>query len=531
MSQAPAPYPMGPGGATAYYPPAPQRIDWTRVLTLVGVPLLMAACGIVVLLWIGGKIGPAALGIGLAAAIIPVPVLVACFIWLDRYEPEPIRNLVFCLAWGATVAAIGSIGLEWLETVGLNRVKLSQDLLPVLGAPLAEESMKALGPVLLLVVTKRRAFSGVVDGIVYCGLSATGFAMLENILYLGGLGYGANAEKGGTAAGVAGLISVFIGRILLSGFAHPLFTAMTGIGLGVAARAADRRVRWLAPLAGLLVAMLLHGLWNLMSVLATNLHQLSVLLYGYFSVMMPIFLGMVGFALYIRSSEGRLTQRILPEYVRAGWLSPPEVASLATIGRRLAARHWARRVSGEQGAAAMRGYQFAATQLALLRDGMLRGLVEWRPDELAKNAAEERRLLEAISGYRSAFAGMDARVPRTIWDGNRYHITFPDGVVRALDAPPEPVVPTPVLLAAPAVPSPGYGGPSAPPPGYGPASGPPSYGPASGPPGYGPASAPPGYGPTSAPPGHGQTSAPPGYGPTSAPPGYGPPSDPWSGPR
>src|SRR5215468_2247527 len=111
MSQAPPPYPVGSAGAMAYYPPAPRRVDWARVVTLVGIPLLMAACGIAVLLWIGTRIGAAPLGIGLAAAIIPVPVLVACFIWLDRYEPEPIRNLVFCLAWGATVAAAGSIGI------------------------------------------------------------------------------------------------------------------------------------------------------------------------------------------------------------------------------------------------------------------------------------------------------------------------------------------------------------------------------------------------------------------------------------
>ena len=93
----------------------------------------------------------------------------------------------------------------------------------------------------------------------------------------------------------------------MSGFAHPLFTAMTGIGLGVAARSGDRRVRWLAPIAGLIVAMMLHGTWNLMSTVAVEAKQMLVLLYGYFSVMMPIFLGMVGFALWLRGAEGRLT--------------------------------------------------------------------------------------------------------------------------------------------------------------------------------------------------------------------------------
>ena len=50
-------------------------------------------------------------------------------------------------------------------------------------------SLKAAFP-LLLFVFYRKAFTGIIDGVVYCGLSATGFAMVENILYLGGHGYG-----------------------------------------------------------------------------------------------------------------------------------------------------------------------------------------------------------------------------------------------------------------------------------------------------------------------------------------------------
>ncbi|MEN3307241.1 MAG: protease PrsW [Micromonosporaceae bacterium] len=455
------PVPAYPPGHPASYlpgqyaPPPPSRFDWKRIGTLVGIPLIMAACGIGVLVWVGYRIGITALIIGLVAAIIPVPVLVACFLWLDRYEPEPIRNLAICLAWGACVATAGAVVIEWGMARVLEQLHLTRDLIAVVGAPLAEESMKALGPVLLLVLTRRRAFSGVVDGIVYCGLSATGFAMMENILYLGGYGYAANAERGGTAAGLTGLVAVFIGRILLSGFAHPLFTAMTGIGLGVAARAADRRVRWLAPIAGLVTAMILHGTWNLMSTLANNTGKLTILLYGYFAVMMPIFLGMVGFALWLRSWEGRLTQRILPQYVRAGWFAPPEVATLRTIGRRQAARTWAKRVAGEQGAAAMRGYQFAATQLALLRDGMHRGL-EHRPQDLAETLAEERRLLDAIAGYRTVFTGRDPMAPRAVWDGSRYHVSFPDGATRVFDPPAAPVVPTPVVLPAPPPPAFGY---------------------------------------------------------------------------
>jgi hypothetical protein len=103
----------------------------------------------------------------------------------------------------------------------------------------------------------------------------------------------------------------------------------------------------------------------------------------------------------------------------------------------------------------MRGYQFAATQLALLRDGMHRGL-EHRPQDLAETLAEERRLLDAIAGYRTVFTGRDPMAPRAVWDGSRYHVSFPDGATRVFDPPAAPVVPTPVVLPAPPPPAFGY---------------------------------------------------------------------------
>jgi RsiW-degrading membrane proteinase PrsW (M82 family) len=450
------PAPVPAAGPAAPPPKPPRRMDWWRLLWLSVVVVVIAGSGIAMLAYVGYNIGPVALGVGIAAAVLPVPLLVLCFLWLDRYEPEPLRYLVFCFAWGACVAT----GVALLVNMGgedlFRYLGLPDAFVAFLVAPFIEESMKAAGPVLLFLV-RRRSFSGVVDGIVYCGLSATGFAMVENILYLGGYGYAANADRGGVAAGVAGVVALFIGRIVIFGFGHPLFTSMTGIGLGVAARTPVRLVRWLAPLTGLLVAMMLHGSWNFMVVLAQQSGRPEVLLYGYFSVMVPIFFALVGFAMWLRGREARLTQLMLPAYARAGWLSPPEVASLATVGRRLAARRWARRVSGEAGVAAMRGYQFAATQLSLLRDGVLRGLRD-APRERERAAVEERELLSAITGYRAVYVGRDPVAPPAWWNGTAYRLMFPDGQVREVAEPPAPVVPVPVLLV-PAAPAPFPGAP------------------------------------------------------------------------
>jgi hypothetical protein len=179
--------------------------------------------------------------------------------------------------------------------------------------------------------------------------------------------------------------------------------------------------------------------------MAAATQQAYLLLYGYVAVMMPIFFGMVGFALWLRSAEGRLAERMLTPYVGAGWFSPPEVAALGTLGRRSAARRWARRVAGEAGARAMRAYQFEATRLALLRDGLRRGIGA-EPDELPATLAEERRLLTAVAAYRQVFTGRDPQVPPAHWDGARYHIAFPDGAVHVVEAPQQPVVPVPVAF-------------------------------------------------------------------------------------
>src|SRR5690606_32891636 len=162
-----------------------------------------------------------------------------------------------------------------------------------------------------------------------------------------------------------------------------------------AVRATSGAVRWLAPLAGLLTAMLLHAAWNLMAVLAGTTVGPWAFLIGYVAVMVPIFLSVGGLAIWLRAWEGQLTQRTLPDYVRAGWLSPPELAALRSLDTRYSARRWARRVAGEPGLRAMREFQYVATRLALLRDRIQRGL-DATPADRARSAADEQALLAEL---------------------------------------------------------------------------------------------------------------------------------------
>ncbi|GAA2520482.1 PrsW family intramembrane metalloprotease [Pilimelia columellifera] len=435
-------WPYGPYGESS------RQRGRGRILLLVAVIGGIAACALGILGFLGFSIGPVALTIGIAAAVLPVPVLVACFLWLDRYEPEPVKYLLFCFCWGAFVSTLASLGVNSGASWLFDRVGLPDSLVAVLVAPFIEELTKALGPLLLL-WRRRREISGITDGIVYCGLAATGFAMVENILYLGGHGYAANADEFGPASGAQAVVAMFIARILLTGFAHPLFTALTGVGIGLAARSPRRWVRWVAPAVGMVGAMILHGAWNLMATLTAEAGEPLVFLYGYFTVMVPIFFGMVGLAIWLRAWEGRLTERMLPRYATAGWLSPPEVAAMGSLGRRHAARAWARRVAGEPGRRAMRTFQFTAMRLALLRDGIERGL-DTDHQQVMRSAAEEWRLLQQLSASRGVFTGRDPVTPPALWDGRQYLIVFPDGVRRAVAAPAAPVVPLPMAPPTPA---------------------------------------------------------------------------------
>ena len=98
---------------------------------------------------------------------------------------------------------------------------------------------------------RRHEFDGVLDGIVYAGMVGLGFAFTENVLY-----YGRTALEGGDV-----LAATFFVRGVMAPFAHPLFTSLTGLGLGLAAlrEGAPWRV---APVVGLFGAMVLHSLWN-----------------------------------------------------------------------------------------------------------------------------------------------------------------------------------------------------------------------------------------------------------------------------
>jgi hypothetical protein len=263
------------------------------------------------------------------------------------------------------------------------------------GAPLIEESLK--GAVLFgLLWFRRDEIDGFVDGIVYAALVAIGFAMMENVTY-----YMRAYEEGGAAQ----LQGVFILRGVFSPLGHPLFTSMTGLGVAYAAthRGAGRVV---APVAGLLAAMTLHGLWNASSIL--GLRGLAIVYVLGFCIL----LALVVVVAVDRRHTVQLINRYLPAYYDTGLVTPQDVWMLGRIPARRAAREWARSVGGRPATRAMGDYQLAATELALLHRRAARGTIG-----PAGYGRRHEALLGLMAMARQAFLRTPARPGVPPWAG------------------------------------------------------------------------------------------------------------------
>ena len=172
--------PHGPVPANATRRPLLRRILLAGVVvTVFGLAALVM--GLIVV----DSLGLTTAALAMVTSSLAIGIVVPTFLWVDRLEGEPARLLWFAVLWGALISTLGAL---LLSATGMQFVAgLHEDPLvvgAVVVAPVTEELLKGLG-VALIFWRARREFDGVVDGIVYAGLVAAGFAFVENILYLG----------------------------------------------------------------------------------------------------------------------------------------------------------------------------------------------------------------------------------------------------------------------------------------------------------------------------------------------------------
>ena len=366
-----------------------RRRDSVAFTVIVTILVLLGALVMALVIALSGA--PDSLALAALLAALPVGPLVGCFMWLDRYEPEPRSLLIGGLLWGAFVATAAALLFQGIGVAGGATDEQSLSLL----APITEEATKGAFLVLLL-WWRRHELDGILDGIVYAGMVGIGFAFTENILYLAAAYNGTDGiGPGGTEA----LTGTFIIRCLVSPFAHPFFTAFIGIGVGLAVTSRRGVVRFLAPVGGYALAVMAHSAWN-----SSTLGGTSSFFFVYGTMMLPAFLGFIAFVLYRRRSEKPMMAAALEDASRRGLLPATDIAWLVDLRARRRARTFAKQVGGAPAERAMRDYQAAAIELAYLHHRFLRGTA---PSDFAERGQEHVLVLKAV----------------------RPHITFPGQVV------------------------------------------------------------------------------------------------------
>jgi RsiW-degrading membrane proteinase PrsW (M82 family) len=319
------PVPPRPSSAFAHlglYDPARETGKTPRSLGLGCAGLVGGMLAFLVLVLTVSNLGLVPSFFGALTAFIPAVIYLLIFLWLDRYDPEPFAPLAFAFAWGAIFAIFvsgifnGIFGHAAMSALGSST---GDTLTGIISAPFIEEATKGLG-VLLIWLIFRRDFDSVVDGIVYAGVVALGFAAVENVDYYG---------RSFSEAGFAGLFSTFLLRGVLAPFSHVLFTSMTGIGCGIARETHNRRVKLFAPLLGYVAAMFLHGLWNALASFSSQVFFL-----GYFVLQLPLFLCFVGVIIYLVRREGRILRETLASEVQRGLITQPQLDTVVSIFRR-----------------------------------------------------------------------------------------------------------------------------------------------------------------------------------------------------
>jgi protease PrsW len=345
---------MFPAGAPQALPPAApaallrrprSALTWVTVIVLGLGGLLIA----ILIFLLGGPAG-ALIATLLAAVSFPVMILI-CF-WLDRYEPEPARYRLAALGWGAVAAVAFSFVGEQL-VFGLSGTNEFVNV--AVAAPVVEELGKGLFLV-AVVIFRHAELNGPLDGIIYGALVGIGFAFVEDIVY-----YLESLESG--QLGVT-----FFLRGIMGPFAHPLFTAATGLAIGIAVSIRRPGVRILAPILGFLAAVVLHGIWN-----GSTFWGGNGFLVAYSAIFLPLLVVILAVAVWARSREGKMLTTALRQVAQLGWIRPEEIRWIARLSDRMSARAYAKRIGGKPATNAVRAYQQTMTEVAFLHHRAVSG--------------------------------------------------------------------------------------------------------------------------------------------------------------
>lgn len=284
--------------------------------------------------------------------------------WLDKYEKEPWGLFLGAFFYGLIPAPILAIVLEvaWEKALTLPTERFTSGVI----APVVEESLKGLA-LLLIFFIWRHEFDGALDGLLYGATIGLGFALTENVVYL----YAFPEWE------------IVLLRILPFGLNHALFTAFTGLCLGLARQSKWPRLWLLLFPLGLGVGMGFHALHNL---------SVGEGLAGFFLALTGDWGGvilMLIVILLVWKQERRWLRQELADEVAAGLLTDAERQTLLSLRQRVKARLWIWRHYGWRAFRLLGRFFNLATELAFYKHHLRTGTEGRRPARELQNLCQE----------------------------------------------------------------------------------------------------------------------------------------------
>jgi len=356
-----------------------------RQIRKVGAPLAViitfgTIAGLILILLTA--VNPGGTAIGFVLSTVAMTLVLLCYLWLDRWEPEPPRLLVLAFLWGASVAVLASVVLELIVESAINPGKSETSFFTVaVAAPVIEEAAKGLFLLLMMTGARRNELNSLTDCLVYAGVTAVGFAWLEDIFYI---------ANGGTLA--SSLVTAAM-RLIMAPFAHPLFTTFTGIGVYFALQQRNTWAKVGYVALGFAGAVIMHGLWNGSALVGPGAY------FGLYVVwMMPIFFLAIALAVRSRRREQRIVAEKLPGMVAAGLVTPAETAWLGSIKTRKQAVAAATGFGGRQGGTGVKKFAHQVIELAFVRDRIERGFGDERVFALQQHEVDDVVAARAAAG-------------------------------------------------------------------------------------------------------------------------------------
>jgi protease PrsW len=321
--------------------------------------IALAACCLIAIIALAIVVvhrGPAPTLVGLLLAMLPIPLLVALVLYLDRLEPEPRALLAAIFGAGAGIAVVTALLGRALNTGAFTTPELAPHAsvaAPVsagaaIGGALVAETL--IGLVLLALLASRRTeIDGVEDGVVYGSMVGLGFALVANVY-----AYAVAWDTGARA-----IAEEFARRGIFGPVFEALFTSLIGLGVAYAAARPALPTRNLAILAGWIAAVALDALWNHSN--ATGGTELEVTYVILIAVLIALVIAVIADR---RRVIGMMTD-FLPDFAHPDVVTEEDIRMLASARLRRLGRHWARLQLGIAGKQAMVQYQLAATELAV----------------------------------------------------------------------------------------------------------------------------------------------------------------------